>query len=65
MSEVKRKRVTTRTGERLCRAAYEYEALAAVLREEGYDSIAGSLREISSQLGKCGRALLERLEARP
>lgn len=47
-----RKRVTARTAERLIRAAYEFEALAVVLRCEGWDAEGNSVGAIASQFGK-------------
>jgi len=46
-----------RSGERLCRLAYELEALAARLREAGYESEANGVRAMSSQAGNIGREL--------
>lgn len=55
-----RKTVTRRTAERLIRAAYEYEYLAARLRHEGYVSAGDGVREISRWLGKIGRDMLDK-----
>lgn len=57
--------ITTRTAERLIRAAYEFEHLAMRLRGEGHDSEGEGVREISSQLGKIGRRLMDKLERKP
>ncbi len=56
-----RKRVTTRTSERLCRAAYDYEWLASVFRKEGHNEYAETLAKVSSLLGQCGRSLERKL----
>ena len=42
-----RKRVTRRTPERLIRAAYDFEYLAACLRAEGFEREGAGVREIS------------------
>ncbi|MDG4856393.1 hypothetical protein [Mesorhizobium sp. WSM4982] len=54
--------VTKRTAERLIRAAYEYEHLAACLRHEGHESHANGVLAVASQLGKMGRSLMDKLE---
>lgn len=56
-----RRRVTQRTPERLIRAAYEFEHLAASLTAEGYSDEGATVRQVSSLLGDCGRGLRERI----
>jgi hypothetical protein len=54
--------VTSRTAERLHRAAYDFEYLANTLKVEGFESIGGGVRDVSNQLGKLARRLDEELE---
>ena len=60
----KRRRVTSGTGHRLVRAAYEYEHLASVMRSEGHDAEASGVLAIAGQLGKIGRGLLDKMGGR-
>lgn len=53
-------RITRRTAERLHRAAYEYEYLAASLRAEGWASEAEGVKEVSRRLGAIARNMDER-----
>lgn len=50
-----RKKITTRTPERLIRAAYDFEYLAGNMRREGYESEAETLQQIARTLGRMGR----------
>jgi len=59
--KTKRKPNVKRTGERLCRLAYDLGDLAARLREAGFDSEANGVAELSSRSGKIGRALNEKM----
>lgn len=59
--KTKRKPNVKRTGERLCRLAYDLGDIAARLREAGFDSEAGGVLELSSRAGKIGRTLNEKL----
>lgn len=54
------RRITKRTAERLIRAAYEYEALAASLNAEGFGDFGRGVEDIASRLGKIGRGLADR-----
>lgn len=54
--------ITRRTGERLCRDAYEYEDLAARLRAAGFDKEANGVSEIARQCGRIGNAVLDKLK---
>jgi hypothetical protein len=57
-----RKSITLRTAERLIRAAYEYEHLAARLRSERHEREGNGIAAIASQLGNIGRALADKLK---
>lgn len=50
-----------RSGERLVRLAYDLEELTSRLRAAGYDSEADGVRSLSSQAGKLGRLIDERV----
>lgn len=54
-----------RSGERLCRLAYDLESLASRLRAAGYDSEAEGVRSLSSRAGNIGRALERKLAGEP
>lgn len=58
----KRKSITRRTPERLQRAAYEYEHLAAKMRAEGFVVEASHISEIASRLGKIGRDMADKFQ---
>ena len=62
--KMNRKKITLRTAERLVRAAYDYEQLAAVFRSEGHDSMAEGVQNVSRRLGDMGRSLERQLEGR-
>lgn len=47
-----------RTAERLIRAAYDFQAVAARLREAGREREANGVRECASRLGAIGRGML-------
>lgn len=59
-----KKKLSIRTAERLIRAAYDYEELAARLRYDGHEHWAETVKSISSQLGKAGRAMADEIEGR-
>lgn len=59
-----RKPNVKRSGERLCRLAYELESLAARLREAGYEREANGVRAMSSEAGNIGRDLNRKLTGR-
>jgi hypothetical protein len=46
-----------RSGERLCRLAYELEALAARLADAGYSFHANSVKDMARTAGSVGRDL--------
>jgi hypothetical protein len=52
-----RPQITKRTAERLHRAAYDFEALAARFRSDGLDYYANSIKHMSSNLGELARRL--------
>lgn len=56
-----RKRITTRTAERLVKLAFLVEELANRLKEEGHDD--SDVRHASRVLGDEGRRLRDKLES--
>lgn len=60
----RRRTITLRTAERLSRAAYDFEELAARFRADGLDSFADGIKDISRKLGSLGRSLEHELEGK-
>lgn len=61
--ETKPRKVDKRTAEKLIRAAYDFEIVAARLRLSGHEHIANAVADTSARLGQSGRSLLDALEA--
>ena len=54
-------RITTRTGERLIRLAYDLEALSARLRRTGFDNEANSVQSAMKSVRAAGDSIMEKV----
>ncbi len=61
---MRRRTVTARTGERLVRAAYDFEALASRMAAEGWSHDAEAVRAAARHLGNAARNLLDEFDRR-